>query len=100
MIKNRKSFISMFFVALFMLFKVAGLHALSHDEDSDVQHCEVCHITTAVNFTPLLEVETTALPHIEYFYLEQKTINNAFFVAFKSNHLLNYFFTRPPPKKN
>lgn len=97
--KKSKHFISIFFVALFLLFKVAGLHALTHhEEDSDVQHCEICHITTAVNFIPLLQTEATTVPVLEYCFREQKTKNVAFTVTYSNKYLSSSLFTRPPPQ--
>jgi hypothetical protein len=88
----------MFFVALFLLFKVTGLHALSHDEDhSDVQHCEVCEISATVNFIPLLETNHTVLLDKEHFFNEQKINDKALDVTFNNRHLSSYLFTRPPP---
>ncbi len=97
--KNSKNFITLFFVALFLLFKVAGLHALTHhEEDSDVQHCEVCHISAAVNFIPLLETEATVLPEIDYFFVKQKINDKALLVTYNNRYLSSYLFTRPPPQ--
>lgn len=96
--KNKKHFITLFFVTLFLLFKVAGLHALSHHEDdSDLQHCEVCQVSSVVNFTPLLETEATVLLDTEYFFTEQQINDKALFVTFINRHLSSYLFTRPPP---
>ncbi len=96
--KNKKYFTTMFFVALFLLFKVAGLHELTHHaDDADVEHCEVCHITTAVNFIPLLETKTTVLPQTEYFLSEQKFNSIVPCVVFNNKYLSSYLFTRPPP---
>ncbi len=99
MMKNSKNFTVMFFVTLFLLFKVAGLHALTHHEDDpDIQHCEVCHISTTVNFIPLLETETTVLPDTEYFFTEQQINDKALFVTYNNRYLSSYLFTRPPPQ--
>ncbi len=98
--KNLKHHIAMFYVALILLFKVGGLHALTHyhADDTDVQHCEVCHITTAVNFIPLLDVEIAVLSQPEYFFLEQKVTNNASNIVYSNGDLSSYFCTRPPPQ--
>jgi len=97
--KNAKHPIAIFYVALLLLFKVSGLHALAHhDGDSDVQHCEVCHITTAVSFTPLLETESPVLPQTKYFFSGQNFNNAAPYVVFNNSHLVGYLFTRPPPQ--
>ena len=99
MVKSSKNFITMFFVTLFLLFEVAGLHALSHHgEDIHVQHCEICDITTTANFTPLLQTESPVLPKTEYYFPEQKFNNNALFVVFNNRFLSSYLRTRPPPQ--
>jgi len=99
MVKSSKNCITLFFVTLFLLFKVAGLHALSHhDEDIDVQHCEVCDITTTANFIPLLQTESPVLPKTEYYFSESKFTNIAPFVVFINRFLSSYLRTRPPPQ--
>ena len=96
--KNRKHFITLFFVALFLLFKVAGLHALSHHEDdSDIHQCEICEISTVVNFIPLLETEPTILPDTEHFFAELRINDKTPDVTISNKHLSSYLFTRPPP---
>ena len=97
--KNTKHFIALFYVTLFFLFKVAGLHALTHHaDDTGVEHCEVCDITTTVNFIPLLETESPVLPKPEYYFSEPKFTNIAPFVVFNNRFLSNYLRTRPPPQ--
>ena len=97
--KNSKNFITLFFVALFLLFKVAGLHVLSHDDHiSDIQHCEVCEISTSINFTPHIKTETTVLTNSYLFFLKQP-LNFILLVAiFNNKYLSGYLFTRPPPQ--
>lgn len=98
MFKISKSNISLFFVSLFLFFKVAGLHALSHQEDDlNVEHCEICHVTTAVNFTPLLESEAIVLPEPVFFIEEQKQNGITPYLVFVNDHVTSYHFTRPPP---
>ncbi|CAZ98467.1 hypothetical protein Q4603_09485 [Zobellia galactanivorans] len=97
--KNIKHIIALFYVTLILLFKVAGLHALTHHiDDSDAQHCEVCHITSAVNFTPLIEAETPVLPQTEFYLFEKKLTNKAPDLVFKDRLLASNRFTRPPPR--
>lgn len=89
---------ALFHIALIVLFKVAGLHAfVAHNDDLDAQHCEVCHITTSVNFTPLLETDTAVIPQANYFFFEQSFNNIAPESVFNNKYLLSYRFTRPPP---
>ena len=97
--KNSKSNIALFYVALILLFKVTGLHALTpHDDDSNAQHCEICHITTGVSFTPLLEADITAVPQTEYVLLEQKHNEKTPNTVLNNKFLSSYHFTRPPPQ--
>jgi len=97
--KNTKHFIALFYITLILLFKVAGLHALSHHADeTDIQHCEVCHITTAVNFTPLLETQPQVIPQTEFYIWEPNISISAPAVAINERHLSSYLFTRPPPQ--
>jgi hypothetical protein len=99
MVKSSKNCITLFFVTLFLLFKVAGLHALSHyGKDIDVQHCEVCDITTTANFTPLLQTESPVLPKTEYYFSEPKFNTNTQFVVFNNRFLSSNLLTRPPPQ--
>lgn len=99
MINKGKNFITLSFITLFLLFKVSGLHSISHiDDHSNVQHCEICHISTTVNFIPLLETKTNVLPDPEFFITEQKINDKALFVILNSRYLASYLFTRPPPQ--
>lgn len=96
--KNAKHLIALFYVTLILLFKVAGLHSLTHQaDDTDVQHCEVCHITTAVNFTPVLSIEPTTIPLTEFYVWEQKNNIVAPSNALNERNLSSNLFTRPPP---
>ncbi|TMM59344.1 hypothetical protein FEE95_07895 [Maribacter algarum] len=75
------------------------MHALApHTDEADVQHCEICHITTAVSFTPLLEADIAVVPQTEYFLSEQKQNGTAPNVVFNNKYLSGYHFTRPPPQ--
>ena len=97
--KNAKHLIALFYITLILLFKVAGLHALSHHADeTDIQHCEVCHITTAVNFTPLLETQPLVVSPTEFYNWESTITIVTPVVALNERHLSSYLFTRPPPQ--
>ncbi|WP_291968126.1 hypothetical protein [Maribacter sp.] len=97
--KNAKHFIALFYVTLILLFKVAGLHSLTHHtDDTDIQHCEVCHITTAVNFTPLVEVETSAILKVVFYVVPAKVNTLTSIEAYNDRFLSSYLFTRPPPQ--
>lgn len=97
--KKIKHIIAFFFIALILLIKVAGLHALSeHSDETDVEHCEICHISSAASFTPFLKTEFTVLLPTDFFFSEQKSINNNIYVAFNNWYLESNLFTRPPPQ--
>ncbi len=97
--KSSKNFVTLFFVTLFFVVKVAGLHALSHhDDDSNIQHCEVCEISTAVNFTPLLEAEPTVLQNSAFLFVKQQLNDKALAAIYNNKYLSGYLFTRPPPQ--
>lgn len=90
--------IALFYLALMVFFKVAGLHSLApHGDDTDSQHCEVCHIATAIGFTPLLETDTVDFIQITYFFAEQESNALAPDLVFNNKYLSSYRFTRPPP---
>jgi len=97
--KNAKNLITLFFVALFLLFKVAGLHALSHhSEDFDSKHCDACHVSYTINFIPLLPTEIPEINLREDFFTDKKQINLTSHVVLSNKYLSGYLLTRPPPK--
>jgi len=50
--------LSWFFLAAFMLIKVAGLHSLTHQDDlKHTNDCMWCHLSGTDNNTPLLASE-------------------------------------------
>jgi hypothetical protein len=96
--KKVNSNIAIFYIALILLFKVAGLHAfIHHADDADVQHCEACPIVTEINLIPLLDTDTSDIPKVEFFYPQQKINTVSPVVVFNNRHLSSYLFTRPPP---
>ena len=101
MLECFKNFIILFYVTLFLVFKVGGLHALTHDEDySNIQHCKICEISTTVNFTPLLKTGTIVLPSTKYFFVKQRLNNKALVDIHKNNYFSGYLFARPPPPQS
>lgn len=93
-----KPTIASFYIALIILFKVAGLHALApHGDDMDSQHCEVCHITTAVGLTPLLEADISDVPQAAFFFPITLGEINTHQVFLQSAERSGHLFTRPPP---
>lgn len=97
--KNFKHIIALFFITMMLFFKVAGLHALIHhgEDEAEVQHCEVCHVSSISNFTPLLSVDSPTLPQVKHFSSKKALHFNAQVVVVNNVFLSSYLFTRPPP---
>ncbi len=100
MYKSFKQNIALFYVILILIFKVVGLHALTHldDNDTDVQHCEVCHIVTTVSLTPILKTESPVFTPKNFYVRETKITGTAICNPHYDRYLTSYLFTRPPPK--
>ncbi len=97
-ISHIKNSITLFFLALFLTMKMAGLHVLVHTEDSDHDlNCVICDYTTAYNLTLILNpdlqcfiIETTE------FIVQREITKNYSFIAVNTI-AKNEFFSRPPP---
>lgn len=97
--KSVKHITATFFITLILLFKVAGLHALTHNGDeNEAQHCEVCDIVTTTNFTPALQAKTVVLSNPKVFLLKTPIAKNTITTSFINRYLDSYLFTRPPPQ--
>lgn len=98
--KNIKNFITLFFVSLLLLFKVSGVHAISHyNDDSNIEHCEICEISNVSNSLPLIDTNTDVIPNTEYLS-EQQGNKKIYFVSFINVYLYSYPSTRPPPHRS
>ena len=94
-----KRHIALFFITLIFALKVGGLHVFTHDSDTiDNQHCEVCVVETALNFTPLIEGDSTSLPEAVYYHSERELIQKTRYVDARNSYLGRYHSTRPPPQ--
>lgn len=94
----KKQHITLVFATLFLLFKIAGLHALSHHNDEvDEQHCEVCEISTIINFTPLLKKETKVLLNTDFTFEKKRINNKVYLLIYFNKNFSGHLFTRPPP---
>ncbi|WP_298350643.1 hypothetical protein [uncultured Dokdonia sp.] len=96
--QQQKHYIALFYIALIMVFKVAGLHAFTHHtDDGGIDHCEVCEITSITNFTPLLETEIAQVPVPEAVYIATSLTSATGTISFENKYFLDTSRTRPPP---
>lgn len=96
--KNGKRVISFYLLVLFFFSKIAGLHVVSsHEEDTKFQHCELCQITSTVNFMPLF---SNGFVEFSPSVLDEKVGKTEIGTSQDSilnKEVCNYFVTRPPP---
>ena len=93
-----KNSITYLLLALFLSMKMAGIHSLSHsDESGDAIYCAICDSSIDHNLTPTLvpnsidfEVSTTT------FTLQKEEIVNYNF-SLSKNKKLRKLLSRPPP---
>lgn len=92
-----KQHTSLFFLAVFILVKLAGLHQFSHSE-SDEHHndCDICEFVITANTTPFMANDSVAI--------EQPIANNFKTITYYSHayfysksYLDTSLFSRPPP---
>jgi len=97
-LSNRVKYnLSWFFLAAFMLIKVAGLHGITHTDDADdAQDCVWCHLVGTDKNTPLISAETTF--EVEETLLQKPTlvINNYTSLAPEKTPFC-LIFNKPPP---
>ncbi|UII78326.1 hypothetical protein [Flagellimonas sp. CMM7] len=97
--KKPEQLILFLFVTLFLSSKVAGLHVLTHDtDDVDVQHCELCDVTSSISFTPLLSTDNEFSSPGNTLFIESKHIKGTELVVFYKKLLENSSLSRPPPQ--
>lgn len=92
-----KSYIVYIFVAIFFCLKVADVHALTHSDDDDIEHCEVCTIFLLNNFTPIInDVAHNYIGNNHKLYFKQEiTSYYSFVYSITINN--TKLFSRPPP---
>ena len=95
-----KNYISLFFLASFLLLRVGSLHAATHAfSDDDVQHCEFCDLMARSNEATALHMATTpadAPDHNEPKYDGRNAFLNYTSPKVQQPHFL-YYFNKPPP---
>lgn len=97
-ISRLKNSITLFFLALFLMMKMGGLHVLVHTDDSDHDlDCIICDHTITHNLTPILnpDLQDFSIENIK-FLVQIETAKNYTFII--SSTIASYqLFSRPPP---
>lgn len=93
-----KNSIAYLLLVVFMSMKMAGLHALSHTDDTDhTLHCAVCDQAITHNFTPALTPDSQdfIIENTEYIVINEISKNYGFIIS--NTIASNQLFSRPPP---
>ncbi len=92
-----KNYITYTFVAIFFSLKVANLHVLTHSDNDDVEHCEVCNVVSINNLTPVINDTAQGYIGNNYeFYFKREVIRYYNFV-YRTTTSITKLFSRPPP---
>jgi len=96
--QNAKQHIALFYVALILLVKVVSLHSFTHHtDDENVNHCEVCEISTVANFTPLVGAKVTEIGEKPIIFSESNNSTIVYQGIVHNHFLASNLYTRPPP---
>lgn len=95
-----KHSISYFFLAAFLLLRVADLHIVTHVlNDTEYEHCELCTLTTNTNQTTPLQLRDPQ-PDISV----EKVLDSydrrpagTYTAPLQKNLLSGYYHNKPPP---
>lgn len=93
-----KHSIGFFFLTIFLLVKMAGIHVLAHDTDQDhYAHCIVCdHVVKSQDAPELFQASTKyAINASEP--VPQERVSNKYEFLFDGVLATNQLFSRPPP---
>ncbi|WP_143273608.1 hypothetical protein [Aquimarina sp. MAR_2010_214] len=95
-IGHLKNYIAYTFIVIFLSLKVAGLHVITHD-DNTIEHCEVCDLVTVNNLTPAInDVAQNYIGNNYEFHFQKEVISRYNFVYSTATNFTN-LFSRPPP---
>ena len=96
---TRYNYITVYlFLALFLSTKMAGLHVLTHESDSDhLAHCITCELAVINNLTPVIPAEPTdfACTNVEIVVQNEATVYIDVYID--QSITPDQLFTRPPP---
>ena len=96
--KNRITYL---FLVLFILMKIAGLHAALHtdvnNDDHHALHCLICDRVNANNLTPVLPPDSQDFSIENYELAVQREISENYSFIISNAIPDNLLFCRPPP---
>ncbi len=95
--KSRNNIFLVTFITLFLLTKVTSLHVLGHDDNSSSNKCELCVISAAVGFTPLLHDNSGVVFSNNILVEYKKKQSHGRSIVHYTKGLTYIHVTRPPP---
>lgn len=92
-----KHYLTYLFLALFILMKVTGLHAMADDDHKDkIVHCALCDFVATSNNTPILSPDVIEF-NTENTKLTKRNITGEYHFIYCTSGIPNHLFSRPPP---
>ncbi|MCR9228272.1 MAG: hypothetical protein NXH90_12705 [Flavobacteriaceae bacterium] len=90
--------IGFFFLAIFLMVKMAGLHVLAHEGDQDhYAHCIVCdHVVKGQDAPELFLASTEYVINVPG-PIPQEQVSNEYEFLFDGVLTIDQLFSRPPP---
>lgn len=92
-----KQSLSLVFLALFLTTKMAGLHALTHDDSDLNDDCAICHVIGTDHQTPVVLLEPDEFVPVIFYPVLQNQILSFRPVLLQDDLHSYYLFSRPPP---
>ncbi|AQS93484.1 hypothetical protein BXQ17_05010 [Polaribacter sp. BM10] len=93
-----KNSISYLLLALFLSMKMAGIHSLTHsDESDDAIYCAICDSSIDHNLTPTLVPNSIDFEVSTSIFIVYKKIANNYNFSLSKNTKLRKLLSRPPP---
>ncbi len=92
-----KNCITYGFVVIFLLLKVADLHVLTHSDNNDVAHCEICNSITNNDLKPIINNLGQDYVGNNYEFCFQRKVLNYYRFLYSTTTNITSLFSRPPP---
>ena len=94
---NRKAVIAFFFLSVFMIMRVAGIHSFSHSHE-DEQHCDLCEIiVTSEQAATFITIDTAESCDNQNEFFETQNTYQTYEEPLSCIAAPRYFYNKPPP---